>query len=142
MKRTTPLKRTAFKPKDRSWKLTNGTRSREKAPRKNAMKTRQRAVTVEEKRLWDRMASEIGCIACRVAGRATSDYVSIHHIDGRTKKNCHQLVLPLCAGCHQQGTGTDKSLVAVHPNKTRFEQLYGTQLELLARVHTILGIAS
>lgn len=138
MKRTTHLKRTGF-----TAKPANGPRAREKtAPKAPAkpLRTRQRAVTVEEKRLWDRMASEIGCIACRVAGRSTSDYVSIHHIDGRTKKGCHRMVLPLCAGCHQQGTGTDKSLVAVHPNKARFEQLYGTQLELLALAHSILGI--
>lgn len=87
------------------------------------------------------MAREIGCIACRVSGRAISDYVSIHHIDGRSKPGCHLLVLPLCAGCHQQGTGSDKSLVAVHPYKARFEKLYGTQLGLLAITHTYLGIA-
>jgi hypothetical protein len=134
------MKRTGFKPKGRDWSLTNGTLSRKLAPRKTSLKTRQRAVTSEEKRLWDRMASEVGCIACRVAGRPTSDYVSIHHIEGRTKPGCHQLVLPLCAGCHQQGTGADKSLVAVHPNKAAFEQLYGTQHELLAVVHSLLGI--
>jgi hypothetical protein len=64
-------------------------------------------------------------------GRATSDYVSIHHIDGRTGPGCHLLVLPLCAGCHQGGTGNDKSLVAVHPHKTRSEKLHGNQLKLL-----------
>lgn len=140
MKRSTPMKRTGFAPKGSSWSLTNGTRSREKAPRKTSLKTRQRAVTAEEKRLWDRMAGEVGCIACRVAGLPLSDYVSIHHIEGRTKPGCHQLVLPLCAGHHQQGTGNDKSLVAVHPNKAEFERLYGSQQELLAIVHELLGM--
>lgn len=139
MKRSKPLKRTGFAPKSRSWALTNGPRDREKAPRKAALKTRQRAVTADEKALWDRMASEVGCIACRIAGLPTSDYVSIHHIEGRTKPGCHRLVLPLCAGHHQQGTGADKSLVAVHPNKARFEQQFGSQAELLSIVHSILG---
>lgn len=101
------------------------------APTRRKPTSRQRAVRAEEARLWDRMAREIGCIVFRVAARPANDYVSIQHIDGRTKPG-RQLVLPLCAGHHQAGTGEDKSLVAVHPNKARFEALYGSQRELLA----------
>lgn len=132
MKRTAILQRSGF-----------ARRARDKQPAartKSGMKSRQRAVTAEEKAYWDRLAREIGCIACRVAGLATSDYVSIHHIDGRTKPGCHRNVLPLCAGHHQQGTGNDKSLVAVHPSKTRFEDLYGTQAELRALCNRYLGV--
>jgi len=134
MKRTAILQRTGFV-----------RRARDKQPKARAsggLKGRQRAVSAAEAAYWDRLASEIGCIACRVAGMTTSDYVSIHHIDGRTKPGCHLNVLPLCAGHHQQGTGNDKSLVAVHPNKARFEQLYGTQAELRALCHQRLGIAA
>lgn len=130
------MKRSPMSP-SKSWRAANKAR----VSKAKTLKQSQRAVMPDEQRLWDRMAQEIGCIACRVAGRATSDYVSIHHIAGRTKKGCHQLVLPLCAGCHQQGAGADKTLVAVHPYKARFEKLYGTQLELLAMIHTMLGIA-
>jgi hypothetical protein len=49
-------------------------------------------------------------------------------------------VLPLCAGHHQQGTGEDKSLVAVHPNKARFEKLYGTQEALRLMAFNLLEI--
>jgi L-alanine-DL-glutamate epimerase-like enolase superfamily enzyme len=132
MKRTSILKRTGFV-----------TRAREKQPKSRArtgLKSRQRAVSAVEAAYWDRLAREIGCIACRVAGLATSDYVSIHHIDGRTKPGCHMNVLPLCAGHHQQGTGNDQSLVAVHPNKARFEALYGTQEELRALCNEKLGV--
>jgi hypothetical protein len=101
------------------------------------MKSTQRAVTVDEKELWDRMASEVGCIACRIDGNLNF-YVSIHHIDGRTKPGCHMTVLPLCAGHHQYGTGNDKSMIAVHPYKKRFEERYGSQLSLLAMVMNIL----
>ena len=98
-----------------------------------SLKSRQRSVSAVDHHYWDRLAQEIGCIACRVAGRATSCHVSIHHIDGRTKPGCHTLVLPLCAGCHQQGTGNDPTLIAVHPNRKRFETMYGLQTELKAR---------
>jgi L-alanine-DL-glutamate epimerase-like enolase superfamily enzyme len=132
MKRTAILKRSGF-----------STRAREKQPTSRAragLKSRQRAVSAVEAAYWDRLATEVGCIACRVAGLATSDYVSIHHVDGRTKPGCHLNVLPLCAGHHQQGTGNDKSLVAVHPNKARFEQLYGTQAELRLLCNQYLGV--
>jgi hypothetical protein len=51
----------------------------------------------------------------------------VHHIDGRTKPNAHWLVLPLCAG-HHQDNGT---AIAVHPHKARFEHQYGNQMDLL-----------
>ncbi|MOA46128.1 hypothetical protein D3C78_1686050 [compost metagenome] len=88
-----------------------------------------RTPTRHEKHLHDRLASEVGCIACRKDGIRNMQ-VSIHHIDGRTKPGAHLKVLPLCAGHHQDGTGAP-GLIAVHPWKRRFEARYGTQLELL-----------
>lgn len=99
-----------------------------------------RSPSAAERALWSRLAQEVGCIACRVAGLPGGAAVSIHHIDGRTKPGCHRNVLPLCAGHHQDGTGNDKSLVAVHPYKARFEQLYGSQQALLAMCNELLGI--
>ncbi len=90
-------------------------------------------MTAAEQALWDRMATEVGCIACWLDGHFNT-FVSIHHIDGRTKPGCHQKVLPICAGHHQDGTGEDKTLISVHPYKKQFEQSYGTQYELLALV--------
>jgi hypothetical protein len=104
------------------------------APR---MKSRQRAPTEPEKMLWTRMADTVGCIACHLDGQF-NPVVSIHHIDGRTKPGCHKQVLPLCAGHHQDATGEDKTLIAVHPDKAQFEQRYGPQMELLALVHQLL----
>ena len=88
--------------------------------------------TKAEKQHWDKVAS-IGCIACIKDGYR-NPLVSIHHIDGRTKKGAHMKVLPLCAGHHQDGTGNDKNMIAVHPYKARFEEAYGKQEELLAKV--------
>lgn len=91
-----------------------------------------KAPTKEEKALHDRIAS-LGCIACHLDGR-WNPVVSIHHIDGRTKFDAHKKVLPLCAGHHQDGTGQDRSMIAVHPWKKQFERKYGTQMDLLRMV--------
>lgn len=97
--------------------------------------------TKDEKAYHDRLAG-LGCIACRFDGDANT-YVSIHHIDGRTKPGCHKLVLPLCAGHHQDGTDNDKTKIAIHPYKRRFEARYGPQMSLKAACDALLemGIA-
>lgn len=83
-----------------------------------------------QKVYWYVLASQVGCIACYIATGDRNHMVSIHHVDGRTKPKAHWLVLPLCAGHHQDGTG-EPGLIAVHPWKRRFEQEYGSQEELI-----------
>ena len=136
MMRKTPLKpsskpmaRSSFKPKLATEKKSAP------APRAR-MKSKQRAPTKAEKEYWNRLAG-LGCIACMIDHMHQPE-VSIHHVDGRMKPGCHMLVLPLCAGHHQAGTGNDKSLIAVHPDKARFEARYGTQEELMARCAALL----
>jgi hypothetical protein len=135
------LVRTAFKPRTtamaRSGYLARSTNNgRERT--KRTLKSAQRRPTKPEKILWTRMVEIVGCVACRIDGHFTP-HVSIHHIDGRTKPGCHGLVLPLCAGHHQDGAGEDKALIAVHPFKARFEERYGAQLRLLTYVHQLLA---
>lgn len=89
-------------------------------------------MTKAEKAHQEKVAS-FGCIACLLDG-VENMHVSIHHVNGRTKPGAHMQVLALCAGHHQDGTGQDKTLIAVHPYKARFERAYGTQKELLERV--------
>lgn len=96
-------------------------------------RTRTRA----EKHFHDRLANEVGCIACRKDG-IRNHQVSIHHIDGRTKPGAHLQVLPLCAGHHQDGTGA-LGLIAVHPWRRRFEERYGRQEDLLEDCIEILA---
>lgn len=93
--------------------------------------------TKAELKLWDDLARKVGCIACRKEFGVFNSYVSIHHIEGRTKKGAHSKVLPLCAGHHQQGTGA-ANLIAVHPFKKRFEQMFGKQELLLKECLEIL----
>jgi hypothetical protein len=111
-----------------------------RARKAKGMQSKERPVTAAEKVLWGRMATEVGCIACLLDGFLTT-YVSIHHIDGRTKPGCHLLVLPLCAPHHQQDDSDMACRIAVHPNKARFEARYGSQYELLALVKEKLGIS-
>ncbi len=91
-----------------------------------------KAPSAEQKRYHDLLARHIGCIACHrdTAGHQRNHVVSIHHVDGRTKPDAHWLVLPLCAGHHQDGYGAP-GLVAVHPYKARFELAYGKQETLI-----------
>lgn len=85
-----------------------------------------------QKRFHDLLATHIGCPACFKDTGMRNTHVSIHHLDGRTKTYAHWYVLPLCAGHHQDGYG-EPGMIAVHPFKTRFEQRYGKQIDILRR---------
>ena len=82
-----------------------------------------------------RKVSAIGCIVCRKQGLG---YVpaEIHHIIGKTKKDCHMKVLPLCFDHHRRGN--DSEPISRHPWKKRFEKAYGTEESLLQDVENIL----
>lgn len=97
-----------------------------------------RSVTKAEREFWHKIAG-LGCVACRIDGNA-NPFVSIHHIDGRTKPGAHMKVLALCGPHHQQDDTDPMGRIAIHPNKARFEEKYGTQYELLATVKQTLGI--
>jgi hypothetical protein len=118
-------------------------RNREAKPKKlpKPMKSRGmkgRAPTAAEAWFMDRMGT-LPCISCLKDGWENRD-ISLHHIDGRTMDGAHFRVLPLCAGHHQDGTGTNPTLIAVHPYKARFEACYGKQMDLLAECMAMLGI--
>lgn len=86
-----------------------------------------RSVTKEQKQFHDNLCNHIGCIACRLDG-LFNDYVSVHHIDGRTKPDAHFLVLPLCSHHHQV---SGKGWLTLHDNKSRFTAHYGSEMDLL-----------
>lgn len=111
--------------------ITRGTTRTASKPKPKGLKTKQRAVLPAEKLYWDRLATEIGCVACMKDGHY-NPHVSIHHVDGRTKPGCHMLVLPLCGPHHQHDSMDLAGRVGVHPYKARFEKMYGTQDELMA----------
>ena len=84
-----------------------------------------------EKQWHDLLAQNIGCSACFKDNGVRNTWVSIHHIDGRTKPDAHWLALAPCAGHHQKGYGVP-GLLAIHGDKRAFEHHYGTEMELLA----------
>lgn len=97
-----------------------------------------RATTKADQAFHNKLAG-LGCVACLKDGHL-NPWISIHHIDGRTKPGAHRKVLALCAGHHQDGTGQDKTMIAVHPFKARFEERYGSQYELLEQCKALLGV--
>lgn len=101
------------------------------------MKLEDVRMTKSELAFWDDLANIVGCIACRKDG-IINHYVSIHHIDGRTKKGAHMNVLPLCAAHHQTG---GEEAPSVHPFKRRFEDKYGKQADLLKECMSIIDEA-
>jgi hypothetical protein len=84
-------------------------------------------MTKDEQEFHNKIA-RLGCCACFKDG-IINTYVSIHHIEGRTKKGAQMKVLALCADHHQTG---GEEAPAIHPWKARFEAKYGTQEDLLA----------
>lgn len=97
-----------------------------------------RTPNAEELRFMDAIGS-LGCLACAKDGNV-NPWISLHHIQGRTQVGAHKKVIGLCAGHHQKGTGNDPTMIAVHPDKYRFEQKYGTQYELLEEAKQKLGL--
>lgn len=94
-----------------------------------------RTPTADERR-WMDAVGQIGCIACRKLG-VWQPEVSLHHIDGRTKDGAHLLTIPLCGPHHQGGDGRGE-FVSVHPWKRRFEETFGTQMDLLAECQKLV----
>jgi len=108
-----------------------------------------RSPTSIEKQLGDKIG-DIGCICCLNQGWYTSDmqeqetvkFVSLHHVDGRTKQWAHAKVLPLCA-YHHDTPAPDEAPVELTPihrgNKNEWEKLNGTEDELLKQVYELIN---
>lgn len=99
--------------------------------------TKGRTPTAEERRRMNAIAG-LGCIACRKDGIA-NPWVSLHHIDGRTKPGAHLMVLPLCAPHHQQDDTDPLQRPSVHGRKATFTERYGSELQLLAECMELIG---
>lgn len=96
-----------------------------------------RTPTAAEQRFMD-AAGAVPCLACLIDGRV-NHHISLHHIDGRTKPGAHLLVLPLCAEHHQQDDTDPLRRPSLHGRKATFTARYGTEAELLAHLHALLG---
>jgi len=92
---------------------------------------------------------DIGCICCLNKKWYTSDmaeqestkFVSLHHVDGRTKEWSHAKVLPLCAHHHDTPAPSHapEELTPIHRgNKKEWIELNGTEDELLKQVYEMI----
>ena len=83
----------------------------------------------KEEREWMNAIRELGCIVCLLEWDMTTP-PEIHHIAGKTKPGTHMLTIPLCKE-HHRGQRDDQICTSRHPWKQRFEERYGSELELL-----------
>lgn len=94
-------------------------------------------MTKDERKHYDKL-TQLGCIACHVAGHGYSP-AEIHHIKsgngGVGMKSHWSLAIPLCPLHHRYGGHG----VAVHAGKLAFESHYGTEVELLDKTITMLN---
>ena len=108
-----------------------------------------RTPTKYERDIGNRIA-DIGCICCLNQGWINSidiseqsiKYISLHHVDGRTKPLAHAKVLPLCAYHHDTPApvGAPIELTPIHRgNKTEWELINGTEDQLLEQVYEMIG---
>lgn len=110
--------------------------------------TKGRNPTALEKILANKIG-DIGCICCLNKKWYTSDmaeqestkFVSLHHVEGRTKEWAHAKVLPLCAHHHDTPAPSHapEELTPIHRgNKKEWIALNGTEEELLKQVYEII----
>lgn len=95
------------------------------------------AVSTLAEKWWVARVVSLGCIVCRNLGHGETPAV-YHHIrtgQGTAQRAGNGLGMPLCP-MHHQGGGYG---VAYHDGPRAFENLYGSELELLNQ--TILEIA-
>ena len=91
----------------------------------------------EEKEYMDKV-QQLGCIVCANRGYPNVP-AEIHHTRGKTVKDAHLYVIPLCPSHHRYGGHTEP--ISRHPYKKRFEDAYGTEAELLEQVQKIFAHA-
>lgn len=104
--------------------------------------------TVIEKRLANKIG-EIGCICClnkkwyttEMQEQESTKFISLHHIDGRTKDWAHAKVLPLCAYHHDipAPSHAPAELTPIHRgNKKEWISINGSEEELLKQVYEMI----
>lgn len=160
MKTRKPLKRTAFKPRQRvegptvsnevkPWAAAlvgatlrpvvsgsySGSTSGHAVVKEPPTKPGKRTPTADERAWMDAMVA-YGCIACRMEGRGVVP-PAVHHILRNGQRAGHLFTLPLCDPGHHQN-GQQFGMVSRHPWKTRFEQQYGSEWFLLSSLQGVL----
>ena len=89
---------------------------------------------------------QVGCICCRAYGIET-DQIQVHHIVQGGRRLGHEYTLPLCYWHHEgvppEGLTRKEAESRVGPSlksKKRFNEVFGSELELLEYVNKALEI--
>lgn len=94
-------------------------------------------MTTKAETEWMDAIVQVGCIVCYVLGYPGTPAVVHHLLTAGKRRRGHLYTIPLCdPGHHQNGDGMNK--ISRHPWKKRFEAMYGTEDELLAKVRAIV----
>lgn len=94
-----------------------------------------RRATRDDRQYMEAVAA-LGCVVCRNQGQGHQP-AQVHHIRqaaGMGQRSPHTLTIPLCPEHHQTGGHG----VAIHAGQRTWENLYGSELGLLAQ--TILDL--
>lgn len=86
--------------------------------------------------------ADLGCIICREFYGVFTP-AAIHHLTGSAyrstgKKASNEHTIGLCTGHHQYGNYDHPS---IHSHPERFEELFGTQEELLKITNELIGMS-
>lgn len=87
-------------------------------------------MTTKTERAWMDAITQLGCIVCLRHGSPRTPG-AVHHLLDGGKRISHLHTICLCDPGHHQNSPTPAK-ISRHPNRTRFEEAYGTEEELLA----------
>jgi hypothetical protein len=108
-------------------------------PKEVEAKPGKRTPTKAEREWMDAIVA-YGCIACRIDGNGFRP-AAVHHIVRGNRRIGHLFTLPLCDPGHHQN-GAQFGMTSRHPWKAQFEQKYGSEDHLLARLRAEIGAKS
>jgi len=95
------------------------------------MKSSLKPATKAEKRRFEIIKRDVGCIACYIEHGVMGTEADAHHLLSGGRRISHSHTIPLCPACH---TGPN----SIHKRKQWFRDLYGTDDELLDRTDALV----
>ncbi len=81
---------------------------------------------------------ELGCIVC-LRDLELFTPTAVHHLQGQSKKGCHQLTIPLCGKHHQEPSNFGYWVSRHGDGRKAFEDAYGSEQELLRLTNEMIG---
>lgn len=96
-------------------------------------------MTTSAEKAWMDAITQIGCIVCLLHDQAPDTPGAVHHLLSGKKRKGHLFTICLCDPGHHQNAPKGVKKISRHPNKTFFEQAYGTEEHLLAKSRELVA---